>query len=279
MTRRCITIGLLSILTTTALWAQTGIRDLEITGNVVTAALDLPGVEADLTFTFEQAIGLTPENLGISAVLVSPGDPALLARLPSGVPIAIPAAFPVLLRMEPPATSQLTMNGIVSVEIYTHDLVFTSNGPLRLFAGSIDGPLEDATVRDGAGSYRVGTAHPEFSQHNMIVADPRPADVVLPIKLDALELALADNAGAIAAEVLTELEKELAKIRTMIERDATVAAIKAVEKFDATVEENSGAAIPDVWSAGQELVNVAGGLRSRADTLRYTLLRKANLSH
>jgi hypothetical protein len=42
------------------------------------------------------------------------------------------------------------------------------------------------------------------------------------------------------------------------------------------VKAQSGSAIPDVWRANSTLVNVAGILRASADTLRFSLVFKAN---
>ncbi|MBV8202069.1 MAG: hypothetical protein JOZ15_15725, partial [Acidobacteria bacterium] len=83
----------LCIAVSTAAVAAQGIGNLTISGNQVTATLDLPGISADLTLTFEQAVGLTAGNLGLSAQLVNPQDPNLLSRLPAGGLVTLPGAF------------------------------------------------------------------------------------------------------------------------------------------------------------------------------------------
>jgi hypothetical protein len=56
-----------------------------------------------------------------------------------------------------------------------------------------------------------------------------------------------------------------------------VQAITAITAFSQYVKDHSGADIPDVWQAGNpSLVNAAGRLRSGADTLRFSLVRKTN---
>jgi hypothetical protein len=44
------------------------------------------------------------------------------------------------------------------------------------------------------------------------------------------------------------------------------------------VKDQSGAAIPNVWQANNPVVNVAGLLRSAADTLKFSLTLKSNVS-
>jgi hypothetical protein len=48
-------------------------------------------------------------------------------------------------------------------------------------------------------------------------------------------------------------------------------AVQHVEHFADTVRAHSGSAIPDVWRATGDLENVAGLLRSAANTLRFSL--------
>jgi hypothetical protein len=63
---------------------------------------------------------------------------------------------------------------------------------------------------------------------------------------------------------------------TSTEVDA--AAIDAVAAFGEEVRKQSGAAIPNVWRANGGPTNVAGILRSAADTLKYSLVFKSNLT-
>ena len=58
---------------------------LTISGDQATGTIQLPGgVGADLSITFEDVVGLNPTALGVSAALVDPLDPVLLARLGGG---------------------------------------------------------------------------------------------------------------------------------------------------------------------------------------------------
>ena len=161
-----LALGLVTVLTLSTSSAvpvaASGIEDLQIQGQTVTGRIALAGgIEASLEITFESVQDLTLANLGLSAELVAPTDPALLARLPAGAVASIPVAFPVLLRFAPPASSTLFFQGAASAEIYTHNLTYTSGTQLRLFSAEPGGPFEDVSSWMDSG---VLTTKP-FSPH------------------------------------------------------------------------------------------------------------------
>src|SRR5215470_15250256 len=78
-------------------------------GNSLTLPIVLPGIVSDVTVSFEGVTNLSPSNLGVSAQLVSITDPVLHARLP--VNVALPAGFPVLVRIEPTSAGGLSFTG------------------------------------------------------------------------------------------------------------------------------------------------------------------------
>jgi hypothetical protein len=270
---------LLAALPCVAPAAAQGIGNLVISGNQVTAAIDLPGISADLTITFEQVVGLSGANLGLSAQLLNPLDAAysgLLARLPAtgGLPalpaITLPAAFPVLVRVQPPAGGGLSFSGIQSFEIHTHNLELTASCPLRLFSAPAGGAFDDITTSMGIGSYRVRGSGGGFSEF-VIFADTRPVGSVVNHKFDALANLLSTYGGAIPAPLLDDLTHQLQAARAYHQAGDNVNAAKAVAGFADTVRRNSGTAIPDVWRASGDLPNVAGRLRAAAGTLSFSL--------
>jgi hypothetical protein len=247
-----------------------GLANLSISGNQVTAGIDLPGVSADLTLSFEQAVGLTAANLAMSAQSIDPGDLNLLSRLPAGGLVTIPAAFPVLVRVQPPASGGLSFSGVYTFGLHVHNLELTANCPLRLFSAAAGGPFQDITTDMGTGSYRVRGTKGGFSEF-LIVADVRPLATVISQKFDAVGSLLAASSGAIPAALLDNLNQQISAARALFQSGANVDAAKAVDGFAATVQSNSGAAIPDVWRASGDLSNVAGQLRAAAGTLRFSL--------
>lgn len=256
--------------------AAQGILDLQITGPEVTGRIVLPGgIEASLRITFEQVTGLTEENLGLSAQLVSPLDLGILSRLPLGSGVTLPSAFPVLLTIDPPPTSTFAFRGVATVEIYTTALPYTLGSTLRLFAASPGGAFENVTAWDAPGSFRIGAVHPEFAREQAIVYDPRPIQAVADQQLAGLESALAAQVGTIGPTVWSQLDGLLQQVRGHFDNDSTNDARTALGLFEAKVVEHSGTEIPDEWNAAGTAENVAGDLRSRAASLDYSLSRES----
>jgi hypothetical protein len=271
-----VALLLAALLSVTAAAGQ-GISNLTISGNQVTATLDLPGIAADLTLTFEQAVGLNASNLGLSAQLLNPADlslAGLLARLPAvtfpAPAITLPAAFPVLVRVQPPAAGGLSFSGVYNLELHTHNLDLTANCPLRLFSAPAGGSFADITNSMGVGSYRVRGNGGSFSEF-VIAPDLRPLASVIRQKFDHLASLLSTYGGAMPAPVLDQLNQQLQAARSYYQAGNNVSAAQAVGAFADTVRGNSGNAIPDVWRASGDLPNVAGRLRAAAGTLSFSL--------
>jgi uncharacterized protein DUF6689 len=245
-----------------------------VNGNELTGRIEfVGGVAADLTITFEQAVGLNAGSLSITATLINPLDATLLARLPSGA--SIPAGFPVLLEIQPAAGSTLTFSGTYRLSLYTHNLNLSA--PLRLFRGPSTGPLADMTGFLEVGSVRAGGTGPGYSQF-LIVLDPRPLDPVIVAKFDFLQALLTAHSGSMPPAVAAALQQQLASARSLSDSGDTSGAITAVAAFATSVKDQSGTAIPDVWQANNPgLANVAGLLRAAADTLKFSLVLKSNV--
>ncbi|HXU47033.1 MAG TPA: DUF6689 family protein [Thermoanaerobaculia bacterium] len=246
-----------------------------VNGNSASASVSLPGgLGADVTVSFESVVGLSPANLGLSAERISPTDPSLLSRLSGS---AIPAGFPVLLRIEPPATGGLSFSGVATLEIHTHNLQFTPNCPLRLFAAPLGGRFEDITAGMGVGSYRARGTKGGFSEF-LIVTDPRPVNQVIAAKFERLDRLLDEYASAVPGALYDDLEARLDAARSEAARGATLEAIRQIDGFLSVVEQHSGSDIPNVWRSARDLPNVAGYLRAAAMTLRFSLGLKSDLA-
>lgn len=259
---------------------------LTVSGNEARGSIDLPGgLRAQLTLTFEDVVGLTPAALDVVASVVDPLDPDLIGRLPSSqgeLPggilrqVTIPAAFPVLVAIEPSAASALSLSGVVHVQLYTHNLNLTPLIPLALFKAAAGGPFQDITTWEGTGSYRVCGSGGDFSEF-LIVVDTRPINTVITGKFDALQATLDAASGAMPAAVAAALQQQLTEALALFQAEATVAAIDAVSRFSQLVKDHSGSEIPDVWRAHDPgVVNHAGRLRAASDTLRFSLARKTS---
>jgi hypothetical protein len=267
----CLTMALAAVLPGAA--AQ-GVVSAVVNGSSVVAQVALPGgLSADVTLSFENVAGLDLASLGLSAREVDPNDPALLARLPAGL---VPAGFPVLLRVEPPAAGGLSFRGIASLAVHTHNLQYTAGSPLRLYSAHAGEPFQDVTVDMGAGSYRARGSTGGFSDF-LIVIETRTVDQVIQAKLDALQEELHEYAGALSGPVYGNLSARLAAVRNDVGLGATAAAIQEIDGFLTAVQQHSGTEIPDAWRASRDVENVAGYLRAGASTLRFSLSLKNGL--
>ena len=248
-----------------------------ISGNTLTAKIQLPGgIGADLTIEFEQVVGLYPGALSLSAALVNPTDPSLLSRLPTGNLVSIPGGFPVLLRVAPSSSSSLSFSGVYQLSLYTHNLTLTGNSPIRLYRAPTGGAFQDMTGFLQLGSVRAGGSGPGFSDF-LIVADIRPIDPVIVAKFDGLQSLLSANAASITpSSLFQDLQSRLTSARSYYNAMNYPAAIATLAGFCDRVKSKSGSNIPDIWQANSSDVNVAGQLRSAADTLKFSLTAKGN---
>ena len=248
--------------------------NVSVRGNVLTADLQVPGgYSAKLTITFENVVGLSADSLNVTAAAINPLDLNLLARL-GNVVAGIPAGFPMLVSIEPDPNRGLSFSGVVTVELYTHDLEFVAASPLRLFSAPHGGAFEDITVRHSSGSYRSGGTKGNFSEF-IIAVDARTPINAAGDKLQRLRSMLDGVATTIDADIYDELSNLLNAAESAYASNALVAAVTYVEAF-ADVVENHGNAIPNVWSASHSLENIAGKLRAAAGTLRFSLTLAIN---
>lgn len=246
-----------------------------ISGNELTARIELAGgVAADLSITFESVVGLNANALALSATLVDLKDLSFVSRLPEGV--SLPLGFPVVVRIEPTASSALSFEGVYKLSLYTNNLTLGANSPLRLYRAPQGGAFADMTGFLQAGSVRAGGSGPGFSEF-LIVADTRAVDSVIAGKFDALSSQLSASSSAIDPAVAADLQQRLSQARAAYDSGSLAAAIDGISAFGDEVKRQSGAAIPNVWRANGGPTNVAGLLRSAADTLKFSLVFKSNL--
>jgi hypothetical protein len=240
-------------------------------GDSLEARVRLPlNLGVDVTLAFEEVLGLSPANVGLSARVLSVTDLlAIVSRLPAG--LQVPSGFPVLLTIEPPAGGPLTFSGVATIEIHTHNLSFLPTLPLRFYAAPLGGSFTDITETMGAGSYRARGVKGGFSQF-LVVVDTRPNTAVIDDKLSRLHAILDANEARITPAIYAGLQElaDAASYEWTTNHDAA-AARELVDELERTVHDHSGTAIPDVWRSSRDLVNAAGELRAAARTLRFSL--------
>lgn len=248
--------------------------NVSVDGNVYTADLSVAGgFSAELTVTFENVVGLTPASLNVSASAVNPLDPALLGRIGSAVS-GIPAGFPLKLTIEPDPARGLSFSGVVTVELYTHDLEFVPGSPLRFYSAPLGGAFRDITVDHSAGSYRTAGTKGNFSEF-LVVVETRTALQAAADKFGYLRNLLDGHSASLDPAIYADLSGALAAAEGEFAANSLIAAVTYIEDFADSVEAYGGD-IPNVWSASHSLENVAGQLRAAAGTLRFSLTLAIN---
>ncbi len=253
--------------------AANGVYDVDIDGNQARVDVALGSASATVTIRFENVVGLSAENLGISVQLVDPLAPGFVSRLGSGV--SLPAAFPLVVKISPPASGGLSFSGVVAVELYTHNLQYTIGSPLRLYSAPDGGTFSDVTTFVSSGSISTGGSKADFSEF-IIAADVRPLPAVIQSKYSKLASLLNQHAASMGSGLQNELVSLYNASATAYAGGEIVAAITYLEAFGEKVVGASGSGLPDVWRSSGDLANVAGALRSAAATLRYSLTLASN---
>ncbi|MDA3935192.1 MAG: hypothetical protein PF630_12835 [Gammaproteobacteria bacterium] len=250
--------------------AVSQIEAVQIDGNEARIDIDYAGVlDASLTIRFEQAVGLSADALGVSARLVGLSSMAKLqSRFPDPDAITMPAAFPLLISINPSAGHGLTFAGIVDIELYTTTLQYILGTPLRLFSSSNGELFRDITEEISSGSYRVRGSGGQFSEF-LIASDLRPLTDVALRKFDRLEQISLTSVDVAAAQSIADL---IANAKNNWMNGQLSSAISDLRELDAFVIEAAASGdVPNVWHAGGATRNVAGMLRANAKTLRYTI--------
>lgn len=251
---------------------------------------------ANVTITFDAPVNLTATELNLTASLVNPTDPTLLARLSSCAPsCTIDPAFPMMVTVEPPSLPQLFHSGFEQNELENGNLGFSNayefelhtanidctgapSGPCpttqyRLFKAPVGGDFKDITSSVLKGSVRARGRGGEFSQF-LIVEDTGASITVEPVK--SMNLQTRIQGASIPAALQNNLLAQLASVQVSFGTANYSMAISTLDQLIASVQANAGVVIANAWSSDHTLVNDAGEILAFAQTLRYTLDRLQN---
>lgn len=240
---------------------------VDVAGNVATVQVGSPDQPlADLTLTFDDASGLTPASLGVSANLVNLNDPALLSRLPDLSLTPLDSAFPLLITIEPSATGGLVFHRTVRVEVHTHALNYTIGSSYRLLKAPLNGRFRDITDEIASGSVRARGTTGGFSQF-LIATDLRETGDVVAGKLASLRA----RVDALPAGEQPAFDGWLDAAEAGIASGDFVAAITAIDGFRARAAARAGTALADTWRATRDADNQAGELMAGAATLKFSV--------
>jgi hypothetical protein len=258
--------------------------------------------DADVTIVFDTPLNLTPESLNLTAEIVDPADidpylPRQTQILCGGGDVHMDPAFPLMITIEPPDVPWLFQTGFdggaaggglefvntYEMEIHTHDLVYAPHSPYRVMKRPVGEPdFYDITSDVESGSVRARGRHGAFSQF-VVVSDTRQAlqvpllgSLLCPVYSDKTNQMLGLILGALIGDALRlDLLNLLAKVVALIPLDL-LAAIDALDQLIATIDENAGGDLPNVWRASGGVTNSAGELKGIAEALRFTLVEHAS---
>jgi len=264
----CLSIGLVI-----AESANAGVV-VSVEGNIARADIALGGTPenpqytANVSFTFDSAIGLSAENLNITAQIIDPSDPALQARLPDGNLVSVPSNFPVLISVNPLLAGGFEFLGAAYVDIYTTNLSYTGNSPYRLYKASTGAMFTDLTEDVIPGSIRCRSRTGGFSDF-LIVVDLRSPREAAEDKFAFLNARLLDAAIEPAARGAMQRDLEESYVE-FLEGDYEDAR-EELDDLELRVTAVAGTALPNRWRAGGDLDNIAGSLESSAASLDFNL--------
>lgn len=221
---------------------------------------------AEVSLDFQDATGLSPTSLGVSAQTVDPLDPGLLARLPSTSLTTLPGALPVMITVEPPATGGLSFRNTGRMEIHTHALAYSVGSFFRVFKAPLGGAFRDVTDEVAQGSVRARTTYGGFSQF-LILVDLRATSAVIDEKIGWLrnrvaELPLSER-GAFDA-LLNQAD-------AAVDAANYADALDAIDAFRTRAQARAGQFIANEWRATRDVDNQAGQLVAGANTLRFSV--------
>ena len=239
----------------------------EVSGNHVHASITIDGTEvAELLLDFQDASGLSASSLGVSADVVNPLDPALLARLPDVNLTAITTGLPVMITIEPPANGGLSFRNTGRLEIHTHALPYAIGSSLRVFKAPLGGNFRDVTDEIAEGSVRARSTYGGFSQF-LILTDVRTTGPVVNEKIGWLR----DKVSTLPLSERGAFNAKLDEVQTAVALGNYATALDAVDAFRSRAQARSGQFIANEWRATRDVDNQAGNLVAGAATLRFSV--------
>ncbi|QNP42202.1 hypothetical protein H8B22_11635 [Lysobacter terrestris] len=240
---------------------------LTASGNHAQASIGSPTQPiAELSLDFQDATGLSASSLGVTASLVDPLDPALLARLPSATLTTLPGALPLLVTIEPPAAGGLSFRNTGRLEIHTHAIPYSIGSSFRVFKAPLGGAFRDVTDEIAQGSVRARTTYGGFSQFLILVDVRNTADVVEE-KLTWLRAKVA----ALPAGERPAFDALLDQAEAGADGADYAAAITAIDALRARAQARAGQQLANEWRATRDVTNQAGELVAGANTLRFSV--------
>jgi hypothetical protein len=221
---------------------------------------------AELTLTFDDATGLSPSSLGVSARLVNLSDPALLARLPDPRLVQLDSALPLLVTIEPPTAGGLSFRRSGRFELHTHALAYSMGSNYRVLKAPVGGAFHDTTEEIAQGSVRARSRYGGFSQF-LVVADLRRTGDAIDEKIAALRARIATLPAGEQPAFTTQLDA----VESAIANEDYADALTAVDLVSERALARAGNGLLDEWRATRDADNQVGELLAGAATLKFSI--------
>jgi hypothetical protein len=239
---------------------------VSVSGNVAVAQIGLPASPiAEVTLTFDDASNLSAAALGLSARLVDPRDPALLARLPDASLVQLEGDLPLLVTIQPTIASGFSFRRTGRYELHTHLLPYSAGSNLRVFKAPVGGAFRDTTEEIAPGSVRARSRYGGFSQF-LVAADLRETGTVVADKIAWLRQRVATLPALEQPAFSTQLDT----VASSVASHDYATALAAVTAIGERAQARAGSTLLDTWRAGGSN-NQAGDLIAGAATLGYSI--------
>jgi hypothetical protein len=236
-------------------------------GNIATIQVGSPANPiADLTLTFDDATGLSPSSLGVSARLVDVSDPALLSRLPDPTLTRLDSALPLLITIEPPSTGGLSFRRSGRFELHTHALAYSLGSNYRVLKAPVGGSFRDTTEEIAQGSVRARSRYGGFSQF-LVVTDLRQTSGVIAEKIASLRARVA----TLPAGEQPAFTAQLDTVEQAVASHDYATAISATDLISQRALDRDGKGLLDQWRATHDADNQVGELLTGAATLKFSI--------
>jgi hypothetical protein len=271
LSKRCFFGFLLFTLLSSSSIAQTvSPKTVSINGNILQAKLQVTSlIEIDLVVEFEKSIGLSANNIEISASLIDVNSSSVTNRFNVNDITAIPS-FPVLISISPKANSGFGFEGLASVEIYTRSIDYNAAMPARLFRSHDNGNFEDITSMVSAGSIRARGNTGSFSDF-MILLDERSNVDMIDDTFSQLNQVFNQHGDKVSLILATSIQASINNLQQALLMADFATALEVTESLIFITENATGDQMSNVWRSSDDVINMQGELLTRLKTLRFSL--------
>jgi hypothetical protein len=261
---------LLTLLSSSSIAQTVSPSAVSINGNVLQAKLQVTStIEIDLVVEFEKSIGLSANNIEITASLIDIDSSFVTNRFNVNDLKVIPS-FPVIISISPKVNSGFGFEGLASVEIYTKSIDYNVAMPARLFRSHDNGNFEDITSMVSAGSIRARGNTGSFSDF-MILLDERSNTDMIEATFSQLSQLLNQHSDKISLVLGMSIQTSINSLQHALLMTDFATALELTESLISITESATGDQMSNVWRSSNDVINMQGELLTRLKTLRFSL--------